>query len=201
MIKAWFPTLILEEHLEEFLKHNSYFASKAQALKVKFNSTVNTNWACDTFNTLNTYDPKQDNDQIINSFISVCKQHVLNFSKEYGVKKEIQDLDCHDFWFNVAMPGNYQELHQHSNSHFSAVYYVSAAPGAGDITFKSAEHFTDMYNLPIDDKDLTQASCKACSYTPINSTLLIFRSNIMHEVRKNLSNSDRISISMNFKFK
>ena len=201
MIKAWFPTLILEESLEEFSKYNNYFASKAQALKVKYNSTVNTNWACDTFNTLNTYDPKQDNDQIINSFIDTCKQHVLNFSKEYGVKKKIQDLECHDFWFNIAMPGNFQELHQHSNAHFSAVYYVSAEKGAGDITFKSAEHFTDMYNLPVLDKDITEASCKACSYAPINSTLLIFRSNLLHEVRKNLSGADRISISMNFKFK
>lgn len=201
MIQAWFPTLIFEESLKDFAQHNQYLANKARALKTQFNSNVNTNWACDTFNTLNTYDPKQDNDQIINNFIATCKQHVLNFSREYGIKKELQDLDCHDFWFNVAMPGNYQELHQHSNSHFSAVYYVSAEKGAGDITFKSAEHFTDMFNLPIDDKDLTRASCKACSYTPINSTLLIFRSNLSHEVRKNLSGSDRISISMNFRFK
>lgn len=201
MIKAWFPTLILEESLKDFTQHNQYLANKAKMLKVKFDSSVNTNWACDTFNTLNTYDPKKDNDQIINNFIEICKQHVLNFSKEYGVKKEIQDLDCHDFWFNVAMPGNYQESHQHSNSHFSAVYYVSAEKGAGDITFKSAEHFTDMYNLPIDDKDLTQASYKACSYAPINSTLLIFKSNLLHGVNKNLSSTDRISISMNFKFK
>jgi uncharacterized protein (TIGR02466 family) len=201
MIQAWFPTLIFEESLKEFSNHNDYFANKARALKLKFNSKVNTNWACDTFNTLNTYDPKKDNDQIINSFIDTCKQHVLNFSKEFGVKKEIQELDCHDFWFNIASPGNYQELHQHSNSHFSAVYYVSAEKDAGDITFKSTEHFTDMYNLPIDDKDLTQASCKACSYTPMNSKLLIFRSNILHEVRKNLSGTDRISISMNFRFK
>lgn len=201
MIQAWFPTLIFKESLEDFKQHNQYLASKAQLLKTQFESTVNTNWACDTFNTLNTYYPAQDNDQIVNSFIAVCKQHVLNFSKEFGVRKELADLECHDFWFNVAAPGNYQELHQHSNSHFSAVYYVSAEKGAGDITFKSAEHFTDMYNLPIDDDKLTAASYKACSYAPINSTLLIFKSNLLHGVNKNLSGADRISISMNFKFK
>jgi uncharacterized protein (TIGR02466 family) len=201
MIKAWFPTLIFAESLTEFSIHNNYLASKAQSLKVKFNSKVNTNWACDTFNTMETYDPTQDNDQIINKFIETCKQHVLNFSKEFGVKKEIQDLECHNFWFNIAMPGNYQELHQHSNSHFSAVYYVSAEKDAGDITFKSAEHFTDMFHLPIIDSDLNAASYKACSYTPINSTLLIFKSNLLHQVNKNLSGTDRISISMNFRFK
>jgi uncharacterized protein (TIGR02466 family) len=201
MIKAWFPTLILTETLEEFSKHNSYFANKAQSLKLKFNSTVSTNWDCDTFNTMETYDLKQDNDQIINNFIETCKRHVLNFSKEFGVKQEIQDLECHNFWFNIAMPGNYQELHQHSNSHFSAVYYVSAEKNAGDIVFKSLEHFSDMSNLPIANSDLTAASFKACSYTPINSTLLVFRSNLPHQVNKNLSNLDRISISMNFRFK
>ena len=39
---------------------------------------------------------------------------------------------------------------------------------------------------------------KSCSYTPEPTKILIFKSNLLHMVEMNLSNSDRISIAMNF---
>lgn len=199
-IESWFPTLICKDRLDEFSKYNLYFESKAQDLKKNHNHSVTTNWQCDTFNTLGLYDQTRNNDDIGDQLIDVCKIKVLDFSKVYGVRKDISSLECIDFWYNVSEPGNYQEFHQHANSHFSLVYYVKIPKNSGNIHFKSAESMTDMYELPIERNCLTDASYKSCFYEPEESMILIFRSNLLHMVDKNFSNENRISIAMNFKF-
>ena len=200
MIKTWFPTLIYFNILEDFKNHNLHLKNKAYFLKKQNASISNTEWKCDTFNTLNLYDYSKDDDIIVTNLVNICKNKVLEFSKEYGVNQPISNLQCHDFWFNIASTGNYQEFHQHSQSHFSAVYYVSVDDNCGNINFRSIEAMTDMFSLPVADKDTTYASYKSCEYTPKESGLLIFRSNLLHMVEKNLSEKDRISISMNFRF-
>lgn len=200
MIDSWFPTLIYRDTLSEFADKNPYLENKANELKNKLNGSLDTHWQCDTFNTLGQYNPYDDNDTVINNLIETCKIKVLEFSKVYGIEKRITDLCCHDFWFNISSTGNFQEYHQHTNSHFSLVYYVKAPLGSGNIHFKSIESITDMFDLPIHHKNLTQASYKSCMYEPKNSMVLIFRSNLLHMVAKNLSDQDRISISMNFRF-
>jgi hypothetical protein len=55
-----------------------------------------------------------------------------------------------------------------------------------------------MFPLPVDQ--VTDASCKTCVYPPEEAALLLFRSNLLHMVKQNKSNNNRISISANFKF-
>ena len=55
MIKFWFPTLISYQILENFKQHNSYLENKALEIQKNSGSNVNTNWACDTYNTLGVY--------------------------------------------------------------------------------------------------------------------------------------------------
>jgi hypothetical protein len=104
-----------------------------------------------------------------------------------------------DFWFNIAAQGAYQEYHLHPKSHFSLVYYVQTQKQCGNIVFQTADTLTDMFPLIADQA--TYASYKNCFYTPKDSLLLIFKSTLLHMVEKNLSDKDRISVAMNFKFK
>jgi len=196
MIKFWFPTLISCQVLENFKQHNSYLENKALEIQKKSGRSVSTNWACDTYNTLGDYDYKTDPDPIIQNFAEVCKNKLIEFSKEFGVSSNT--IECTDLWFNVSSYGNYQEFHRHAGSHFSMVYYVTAPKESGDIIFQSAETNTDMFPLPI--TQVTDASCKTCVYQPEVSALLLFRSNLLHMVKQNKSNENRISISANFKF-
>jgi len=196
MIKFWFPTLISYQVLENFKQHNSYLENKALEIQEKSKSNVSTVWACDTYNTLGTYNHVVDTDPIIQDFIQVCKNKLIDFSKEFGVSSTT--IECTDFWFNISSHGNYQEFHRHAGSHFSMVYYITAPMDSGDIIFQSAETNTDMFPLPI--TEVTDASCKTCVYQPEVSALLLFRSNLLHMVKQNKSNENRISISANFKF-
>ncbi len=200
MIESWFPTLIFSDTLTEFLDKNEYLVEKAYSVRNKNNNAVGTDWNCDTYNTLGKFNYRIDNDEILNRLIEICKIKVLEFSKTYGIDKSIEDLRCEDLWFNISEIGNYQEYHQHADSHFSLVYYAKANKNCGNILFRSIESFADMCQLPVNPNNYTAASYKSCFYTPKESMILIFRSNLLHMVEKNNSDTDRISIAMNFKF-
>lgn len=193
MIDSWFHSPIYNCKLD--FPHNDHLIKKVWAIK---NSApkVNTAWRCDTYNTLNTYNAFVDNDKIVHQLIETCAEHVLEFAKTFGAK--CHSAVCKDFWFNISEPGSYQEFHQHSNSHFSLAYYLSTPVNSGNIVFKSFEAISDMYPLPIKDDELEPASFKTCFYPPLESRLLIFRSNLQHMVEKNLSDDNRISVTMNF---
>jgi uncharacterized protein (TIGR02466 family) len=195
MIDLWFPTLIKNEVLHSFSQNNNYLAKKCYDIyhTHPYNSTA---WACDTYNTLKNYDPFEDADKTICDLILQCENGTSKFLSEYVHLSDQYYAECTEFWFNLAGPGTYQEYHNHPNSHFSAVYYVKTSEKCGNIIFRDINSFADMFSLPIYENQLK--AHKTCYYVPQDSLLLIFRSNLIHMVEKNLSSSDRISISMNF---
>lgn len=199
MIDLWFPTAIYRCNLSEVFFDNEYLKSKALSL-IYENTTIYPNWRCDTKSTIDFYNWRDDNDSKVKNLIDVIKAKVLDFAAGFGIKKTSNELECKHFWFNIAETGCYQEYHQHCNSHFSCVYYVDVDKDSGNLIFKSIDSITDMHALPVDNDNLTDLSYKTCSYMPKNSNLFIFRSNILHMVEKNLSDKNRISISMNFGF-
>jgi uncharacterized protein (TIGR02466 family) len=193
-IDAWFPTLVYHTTLDKTID-NIMLKDSAYILKNKVEG-LKSEWRCDTFNTLD-YDHSIDqvHDCELTNLINIVTANVAEFVKEFGVEEG--SLICSNYWFNISKPGNYQEYHQHADSHFSAVYYVQADPTSGNIVFKSFESMFDMYPIPTNLK--VPANFKTCFYTPANSKLIIFRSNLLHMVEKNLSTKDRIGISMNFR--
>jgi uncharacterized protein (TIGR02466 family) len=193
-----FNTIIHKENLTDFSKHNYYLKNKAHNIKKNLNDKFSTDWRCDTFNTLNFYNPIEDNDSVVNNLIYIVSNKIKKIAVEYGVNESLYDVKCVDFWFNISSHGNYQEYHQHSNSHFSVVYYVNSSKNCGNIVFKNAEAITDMFPLPVENSCINLNSAKTHYIIPKESDLLIFRSNLMHMVEKNYSDDDRISISMNF---
>jgi hypothetical protein len=84
-----------------------------------------------------------------------------------------------DFWFNINGPGNFNNPHIHTSTGWAAVYYLQVPPSSGDIIFHTSE--TERYN-----------------FTPKENQLIVFPSNLRHEVAVNLSNQDRISVAFNF---
>lgn len=196
MIEEWFATPIFFTDLKDYNDKNKILAKRAYDLR-NLNDSVETQWHCDTFNTLNKHFLLgNSDDQTIIDFIEYVGSFVYEFAECFGVNNKKYQLVCKDFWFNIASPGDYQEFHQHPNNHFSAVYYVQSEPNCGNIVFKNPESIGDMFQIP-NEVD-TRLSYKTVKYEPNNSRLLIFKSNLMHMVEKNKSNSDRISIALNF---
>jgi uncharacterized protein (TIGR02466 family) len=192
MIESFFPTLVYYEDLVEFENSNDEYIKKSYQIKQRVPPT--NEWNCDTYSTYNTsYELKTD--PFFKSLFDGIKLHVDRFAEVYGVNNSTAIMT--DAWINIAEPGNFQEFHMHSHSHFSAVYYIKAPQKCGNIIFKSFQADTDMFQLRVDDTTRPE-NWKTVFYTPIESRLIIFRSNLQHMVAKNMSTEDRISIAMNF---
>jgi uncharacterized protein (TIGR02466 family) len=171
---------------------NSEFFDKA--LSVKNNFQQNHTWQCNTYSSIGTdYDIKED--PLFSDLINECAFHVNEFAKQYGVQNK--KIFLVGIWVNVAETNNYQEYHMHSKSHFSLSYYVNTPDNCGEIVFKSHDADKDMFSLPKSDNP-TLPNYKAFSVEPKAGDIILFRSNLLHMVKANLSKEPRISISMNF---
>ena len=76
-ISIWFPSLIYENILEDFAKHNDYLSSKAYKIKSESTNLL-TNWSCDTYSTLFQYNAFNDEDAIIKNLIKYKEIKSIN---------------------------------------------------------------------------------------------------------------------------
>ena len=159
-------------------------------LKLFSSVSVGGDWNCNTFNSMGTYDLREDK-----TFSDINKKithHVNLFAATYKSDWKYE-INCS--WFNVASSHQYQEYHNHPDCIFSAVYYVSLPPGSGNIIFKSGE-------------DNMARAKNIVEYTPLNSvywkfepperTLIIFRSSLQHMVEMGINKKPRISLALNY---
>jgi len=189
-INVMFVELLYKKNILHLFKDkNELFYKKS--LELKEFSPVISNWNCDTFNTMYTYELTRD--PLFKDLIEECKQQVAMFATKFGVVNK--RIECINAWLNVALPGNFQEYHIHNNSHFSLVYYVKAPKNGGELILKSHEADSDMFALPA--TEYAKASNKVFRFYPQEGDLVVFRSNISHMVNKNMSNENRVSIAMN----
>lgn len=93
------------------------------------------------------------------------------------------------FWTNVNEPGSRNLIHSHAKWHWSGVYYVQGVD-TGAIEF---------YSTPYLNKQVTLGLPFGQSFTaePADGLLLVFPSYLLHEVRANLSDKQRINIAFN----
>jgi uncharacterized protein (TIGR02466 family) len=101
-------------------------------------------------------------------------------------------IKCNEAWVNVAMKGDYQEVHNHPKHHFSAVYYINTPNNCGNIMFKREESM-----FPLEASNAL-ANISFCQYAAEATKLLIFPSTLQHLVKANKSDEPRISLALNF---
>ena len=112
-------------------------------------------------------------------------------------QSDAYDLKCTDFWFNISSHGNYQEYHQHANSHFSVVYYVNSPKNCGNIVFEDSSN--NVVDLLYRNQKIKEDNkmFENYYYNVKEGLMILFPSNLMHRVEQNQSDEDRISISFN----
>lgn len=184
MIEAWFPTLIYKDNLGPLVDNQALYK---KAVELKQNTPKSREW--DAYSTLAAVNIMDD--LLILDLISKCKVHVLNFVRELGAN-EFKTVRCSECWFNLYEKNDYQEIHTHMNSHISLVYYVRVPPGSGNIVFTSPTYLTDLFRTSCTRDDTT------ASYTPSESDVMIFKSNVAHRVTPNKTDNHRVSVAMNF---
>ena len=135
----------------------------------------------------------------------------------YGGKRQLKNLDQNgilaikkiqeskikykDFqiflWSNLNCPGDYNTTHDHPDCHMSGVYYVKLPKGdCGKLRMYnpmySYNYNSDGYNPPYKQPRVEINSKEGA--------LLIFRAPLLHDVTRNNTKEDRISLSFNIRF-
>lgn len=188
---ALFPTLIHRTILEEFTPENTFY--KKRALELKNTLPRNNDWQTDIFTTYGTsYDIFSD--ILFKRLIQACTLEVNKFAREFGTFDG--SAQCIEGFINVGSRGHFQEYHIHPGSHFSLVYYVTAPENSGNIVFRSPT--ADNMMPPPKFKETYPAGYPTFFIPPIESGVLVFKSDLSHMVQKNNTDEDRISIAMNF---
>ena len=87
-------------------------------------------------------------------------------------------------WSQIHKPQMSTNRHHHYPADVAAVYYVSIPKGSGQLCFYHEYNKFNPYVI---------------KYKPEEKTFLFFPGVLEHSVSRNLSNTDRISLSFNFK--
>ena len=105
-------------------------------------------------------------------------------------------LVIESMWANVSPKYAYNNFHTHPNSLWSGVYYVQCPKDCGKIRFsnRSCNDVQPIYNK---DKELSPHQWDFMYHEPFEGRLILFPSNLGHDVQQNLSDVERISISFN----
>ena len=101
-------------------------------------------------------------------------------------------------WSNLNRPGDYNSMHAHPDCHLSGAYYVKVPEGdCGKLRLYNPMYF---YNYPNSQNSKPPYTSGRVDIKSEEGTLLIFRSPIMHDVTRNNTQEDRISVSFNIVF-
>ena len=104
-------------------------------------------------------------------------------------------------WVNINNLGSFNVQHNHPGCDLSGVLWVKCPKECGNIVFYSPSLFETFQEIESYTQDFKDKNNYHHNYffPPLEGRMLIFPSHLQHEVKKNLSNEDRISVSFNIK--
>src|SRR5712692_1390267 len=101
-------------------------------------------------------------------------------------------------WANVLAEGAVHKAHSNPNTILSGVYYVRTHADAETINVHDPRTQTAIIRPPVEE--LTAENTDQVVVRVTNGTLVIFRAYLQHSVDRNMSETERLSISFNIMF-
>ena len=134
-----------------------------------------------------------DSDDILHNLL------INSINKFPKFKKNVYGLM--DAWVNINKTGDYNVTHDHPTCDLSGVLWIKAPKDCGNIVFDSPVQFQTYreINSYCDDFKKENNISKSYFFEPTEGRVLIFPSYLAHDVKKNLSQEDRISVSFNIR--
>jgi uncharacterized protein (TIGR02466 family) len=125
----------------------------------------------------------------------LLKEEVLKKIYEYtrDVMKWSCDFEITTSWFNENEPGDSSHSHCHTNALISGVLYLRANPDSGNITFTDWS-YKQIKPVPT---EYYIHNTQNWTYAPENKMILMFPSDLWHEVEENKSTENRYSLAFN----
>ena len=133
-------------------------------------------------------------DDLINNFLGSVLSNLPFIDKSYDFNM--------DAWVNINNKGHFNMPHLHPMSNLSGVVWLKCPQNCGNIVFMSPYEFMGHQEIELYSDGFKEQYNQYTSYyfTPTEGCIVLFPSYLMHEVRPNKSNEDRISIAFNMRF-
>ena len=142
----------------------------------------------DVYNSFNVYDITQD--KIFEPLTDWIDTQIVSYCDSLKYKNVIKSRKG---WFNIYKKGDFQEYHQHGQSHLSAIYCLKGDKKGARIFFKKE---ISMFPVPVKEYTSTTAEFYWIPFIP--GQLVIFESSLTHSVEKHLCSTLRFSLSYNY---
>ena len=132
---------------------------------------------------------------------NIIRSTLLRGIRDYGESNQIFECDLilSSLWININGKGDYNELHHHPSCDLSGVFWIKTPVDCGSLVFNSPHDFVQAKELTSYASGVKDEWKQFESYyfPSIAGRLMIFPSFLLHQVRPNQSNEDRISVSFN----
>lgn len=127
-------------------------------------------------------------------------EHKNNYVYDFLKIKKKFEFYLLNSWITKHEPNNFAHSHIHANSLLSGVVYLNVPENSGNITFtKDYKHNNIFFpNIFIEFEEFSEVNCGEFWIKPTEGTILIFPSNVLHSVAKNISNENRYCLAFNF---
>lgn len=136
-------------------------------------------------------------DESFSLFFEYILKHIHAGLSDFKVNFTLNNM-----WININERGNYNALHNHPHSHISGVFWVKTPDNCGDIAFENPHHFDRYIEIRNLNQEIAEETKNYFGYTFFakEGSILLFPSDIRHEVQQNNSDEERISISFNMTY-
>ena len=198
-IQFLFPTLLYRAELPESQRLNMQLHDAALNLAAK--DVAGQRW-CEKhgypgYTSFATKPDLVEQVPVIARLVKTLDKHAAEFAKELYWDIRGGKPICDSLWINVMPEGGSHTSHIHTNSVISGTYYVAVPQGSGPIVFEDPR-YPQMMAAPPRIEKAPRAFKNHVSETPAEGMVLLWESNLRHEVPLNRAEGLRISISFNY---
>jgi uncharacterized protein (TIGR02466 family) len=135
---------------------------------------------------------------VFQDLVAMIDPHVAEYAKAADMDLGKKRLVVDSIWINVLEPGGHHAAHIHPNAVVSGTCYVEVPEGASAIRFEDPRLPLMMAAPPRRTRAAREAQTFV-SVAPKVGTLLLWESWLRHEVPVNTADSERISVSFNYR--
>jgi uncharacterized protein (TIGR02466 family) len=124
-------------------------------------------------------------------------KHVRKYVKALEMDIDPRELKMTSCWINIMPPNAHHTMHIHPLSVISGTYYVQTPKNCSAIKFEDPR-MTSFMATPPRKANAKIANQRFHSVAPQEGNIVLFESWLRHEVPRNETNKERVSISFNY---
>lgn len=201
MIKTLFPTSVYYAPLKSQGLNQLNKELKAEALKFAEIDDQGQLWSLKNYKGgYTSYGSISHLHQVSTTFENLEKEinkHVRKFVKYLEMDIDPKELKMTSCWINIMPTDVIHTMHIHPLSVISGTYYVQTPKNCSSLKFEDPRLDAFMASPPR-KHNAKEANLRHYSLAPKEGHVVLFESWLRHEVPKNDSNKERISISFNY---